>query len=63
MHLQERVDEEPVVPPRLAAAREQLRGLAREAGAVQRQCGLPIDPEDFVQSTLKFGLLEVRAIV
>lgn len=55
------MDDEPLVPPRLAAARDRLRLLARDAGVVQRQCGLTIDPDDFVESTLKFGLLEVRA--
>ncbi len=31
-----------------------------QAGAVQQECGLPITSEEFVTSTLKFGLTEVR---
>lgn len=33
--------------------------LAHQAGQLQRECGLDILPEDFAQSTLKFGLVEV----
>ena len=34
--------------------------LLLQAGAVQQEYGLPITPEEFVTSTLKFGLTEVR---
>ncbi len=56
---QERVDDLPRATPRLAAAQETLCTLAREAGVLQRQMGMTIDPDEFVQQALKFGLIEV----
>ena len=33
-----------------------------QAGAVQQECGLPITPDEFVASTLKFGLTEASFV-
>lgn len=56
---QERVDYQPWAPPRLAAAWDTLCGIAREAGLLQRASGMTVDADEFVQETLKFGLLHV----
>ena len=57
---QEKSDAEPVLPPSLAAATEQLAAIAHQAGVAQAEAGLPLHPEEFARSVLKFGLVEVR---
>ena len=57
---QEKSDAEPVLPPALAAATEQLAAIAHQAGVAQAEAGLPLHPEEFARSVLKFGLVEVR---
>lgn len=56
---QEKTEAEPELPPRLLQAREEAVALALSAGVTQREAGLDVLPEDFVRSTLKFGLMEV----
>ena len=56
---QEKSDSDPELPARLVAARNEAAALAYSAGIVQKEAGLDIVPEDFVLSTLKFGLMEV----
>lgn len=56
---QEKSDVDPALPPALAAATEQLAAIAHEAGAVQAEAGLPVHPEEWARSVLKFGLVEV----
>eukprot|EP00887_Chlorella_sp_A99_P001266 scaffold14.g1266.t1 len=56
---EEKTAGEPELPPRLQQAREETAALAHQAGVVQAECGLAITPDEFVQSTLKFGLMEV----
>lgn len=56
---QEKSEAEPELPARLVAARNEATALAYSAGVVQKEAGLDIVPEDFVLSTLKFGLMEV----
>lgn len=59
--LQEKVEEEPAAPTAaLADALDHTIMLAHQAGQLQRDCGLDILPDEFVKSTLKFGLVEVR---
>jgi hypothetical protein len=43
----------------LQAARERAKKIALELGREQRDCGLDIDPIDYAQNTLHFGLMEV----
>ena len=59
---QEKSDAEPVLPPALAAATEQLAAIAHQAGVAQAEAGLPLHPEEFARSVLKFGLVEVRCL-
>lgn len=56
---QEKSASEPELTPKLEAARGDAINLALQAGAVQQECGLQLTPEEFVTSTLKFGLSEV----
>ena len=56
---QEKTDGEPAVPESLERARDLAMTVALAAGEVQREAGLDILPEEFVASTLRFGLVEV----
>ena len=61
--MQEKGEEEPTPPTAaLADALDHAALLAQQAGQVQRACGLDILPDDFVRSTLKFGLTEVMPV-
>lgn len=44
----------------LAEACQHAAALAWQAGQVQQECGLDILPDEFVRSTLRFGLVEAR---
>ena len=57
---QEKSDVDPALPPALAAATEQLAAIAHEAGVVQAEAGLPLQPDEWARSVLKFGLVEVN---
>ena len=57
---QEKSDVAPELPPALAAARDQLAAIAWQAGAVQEEAGLPLVPDEYQRSVLKFGLIEVH---
>lgn len=41
------------------AARDGVISLALQAGVVQQECGLQLIPEEFLATTLKFGLTGV----
>ncbi|KAL4531703.1 hypothetical protein Ndes2437A_g09018 [Nannochloris sp. 'desiccata'] len=56
---QEKSEVEPELPPKLIKAREESAVLAYSAGVVQQEAGLSLIPEDYVKSTLNFGLMEV----
>lgn len=58
---QEKSDVSPELPPALEAARDQLAAIAWQAGAVQAEAGLPLMPDEFQRSVLKFGLIEVQS--
>ena len=61
--MQEKVEGDPAPPTAaLADALDHAVLLAQQAGQVQQGCGLDILPDDFVRSTLKFGLTEVTLI-
>ena len=44
----------------LAEACQHASALAWQAGQAQQECGLDILPDEFVRSTLRFGLVEAR---
>lgn len=50
---------EPMLTPRLRAARDRMTETAIRLGDIQAKHGLPINPEDYARDTLKFGLVEV----
>lgn len=57
--LQERSDVAPgPLPPALDAACKTALETAQRLGAEQASQGVPIDPEQYVKDTLKFGLVE-----
>ena len=56
---QEKSEAEAELPPRLVHAREESAALAYSAGVVQQENGLQLVPEEFIKSTLNFGLMEV----
>ena len=56
---QEKSEIEPYLPSRLEEVKDMAAALALAAGATQKDCGLDIVPEDYVKSTLNFGLMEV----
>ena len=61
--MQEKVEEEPAPPTAaLADALDHAALLAQQAGQVQRAFGLDILPDEFVRSTLRFGLTEVMLV-
>jgi hypothetical protein len=53
-------EDEPSLPPALQAARARATGIARQLGHVQRDFGLSVDPEEYANEHLNFGLMEVR---
>lgn len=56
---QEKSDAEPELPLKLRNAREESAVLAYSAGVVQQEAGLTLIPEEYVKSSLNFGLMEV----
>lgn len=50
---------EPVLTPRLKAAKDRMTATAIRLGKLQAKNGLTIIPEDYARDTLKFGLVEV----
>jgi antiviral helicase SKI2 len=56
---QEKSQAEPELPPRLLTARDESAALAYSAGVVQQEAGLSLVPEEYVKSTLNYGLMEV----
>jgi antiviral helicase SKI2 len=56
---QEKSEAECELPSRLVSAKEESAALAYSAGVVQQDAGLQIVPEEYVKSTLNFGLMEV----
>ena len=62
--VQEKVEAEPTPPTAaLADALDHAVLLAQQAGQVQRACGLDVLPDDYVRSTLRFGLTEVTLVL
>ena len=60
-HAQEKSAVEAAPPTEaLAQACQHASALARQAGQAQQECGLDILPDEFVRSTLRFGLVEAR---
>ena len=45
------------VPPRLMNASEKIENIALKLGAIQKELGLYVDPQEYAESTLNFGLL------
>jgi len=56
---QEKQADEPVLPERLIAARAELERVARSVAQLELQCGLDVDPADFVRDNLNSGLMQV----
>lgn len=55
---QEKTEIEPMLTPKLAEIREKAADIALSAGILQKEAGLDVLPEEFLVSTLKFGLME-----
>jgi antiviral helicase SKI2 len=49
----------PTLTPKLAKAKQRLYDTAIRLGELQAQYNLQIDPEEYAQENLKFGLVEV----
>jgi len=56
---QEKTENEPMLGADLAAACQRIKDLALLAGALQKECGMDIDPQEYTRDILKFGLVEV----
>ncbi|KAK7333272.1 hypothetical protein VNO80_30037 [Phaseolus coccineus] len=56
---QQKNTSEPSLTPKLAEARHRLYKTAIRLGELQAQFNLPINPADYAQENLKFGLVEV----
>ena len=60
-HAQEKTTVEAAPPTEaLAEACQHASALAWQAGQAQQECGLDTLPDEFVRSTLRFGLVEAR---
>ncbi len=55
MTTQEKSDVDPQLTPTLAAARDDLIRLARSAAELQREHGLPVEPDEYVASAPPFA--------
>ena len=55
-------EEEPSLTPALALARTQATDIAKQLGRIQRDFGLSVDPEEYADTHLNFGLVEVGAL-
>lgn len=47
------------LPPQIADAAEKMKLIAYNLGEIQKDCGLPIDPIDYCEQSMKFGLVHV----
>ena len=56
---QEKSEAELELPPSLIKAREESAVVAYAAGVVQQEAGLSLIPEEYLKSTLNFGLMQV----
>ncbi|KOM52505.1 hypothetical protein LR48_Vigan09g116400 [Vigna angularis] len=56
---QQRNTSEPSLTPKLAEAKQRLYKTALRLGELQAQFNLPINPAEYAQENLKFGLVEV----
>ncbi|CAM8949946.1 unnamed protein product [Rhodiola kirilowii] len=56
---QQRNASEPSLTPKLSRARQRLYDIAIRLGQLQAQFKLQIDPQEYAQDNLKFGLVEV----
>lgn len=56
---QQKETSKPNLTPQLANAKERLFKTAVRLGELQASFGLPINPEDYANDSLKFGLVEV----
>ncbi|XP_028758760.1 DExH-box ATP-dependent RNA helicase DExH11 isoform X1 [Neltuma alba] len=56
---QQKNTSEPSLTTKLSEAKHKLYNTAVRLGQLQVQKGLPIDPEEYAQENLKFGLVEV----
>ncbi|KAI4305143.1 hypothetical protein L6164_028529 [Bauhinia variegata] len=56
---QQKNTSEPSLTPKLSEAKHRLYNTAIRLGELQKNFGLPINPEEYAQENLKFGLVEV----
>jgi antiviral helicase SKI2 len=56
---QEKQADEPVLPERLQVARAELERVARSVAQLELQCGLDVDPQDFVRDHINAGMMQV----
>lgn len=56
---QQKNTSEPSLTPKLAHAKKRLYDTAIRLGELQAQCNVSIDPQEYAQENLKFGLVEV----
>jgi antiviral helicase SKI2 len=47
------------LPDRLVTCCKQMKAVARNLGQLQKEQGLPVDPSDYCDATLSFGLVHV----
>lgn len=55
----EKNSDDPMLPDRLLAAKQQLDRVALALGQLQQQCGLDIVPEDYVHESINWGMMQV----
>ncbi|OQS03546.1 DEAD/DEAH box RNA helicase, partial [Thraustotheca clavata] len=56
---QEKTQNAPTLTPRLVHAQNTVKAIATSLGLIQLECHLEIDPNEYVTTTLNFGLMEV----
>ncbi|CAN1232076.1 DExH-box ATP-dependent RNA helicase DExH11 [Linum grandiflorum] len=56
---QQRNTSEPALTPKLKQAKERLYNTAIRLGELQVRCDVQVNPEEYAQENLKFGLVEV----
>jgi antiviral helicase SKI2 len=47
------------LPPQIAECCEKMKRIAYSLGEIQKDCGLPVDPIEYCEKSLKFGLVHV----
>lgn len=57
--LEGKTDNEPRIPVALQSAKKHLTDLATKLGALQVDMGVPITPQEYVDSNVQYGLMEV----